>query len=192
MGVLVTLVEGQSEERAIGVLLRRLMIEVPVVQPARPFRIKRNKIVRPGELERSMLQAVRSRPEASSILVLLDADQDCPAELGSALLARAEADTDLPVGVVCPKCEIEAWILAGIESVRGVRGVRLDAAAPDDVETIGDAKGALTNYMDGDRGYVATDDMPAFFAQLDTDLARGRSPSLDKFMRDIERLCQLP
>lgn len=191
MRVLVPLVEGQSEDRAIGVLLRRLFVlmDAPTMRVARPFRVKRNKVVRPGELERSIQQAIRSRSGASAVMVLLDADDDCPADLAPGLLARAQAETALPVSVVCPKVEIESWILAGVESVRGVRGISALAAAPANVESITDAKGALTRCMDGTRGYVATDDMPAFFANLDVNLAQNRSRSMDKFVRDVNRLC---
>ena len=84
--------------------------------------------------------------------------------------------------------EIEAWILAAIESVRGARGIRSDAQPPADVESVRDAKGALTNRMAGARGYVATDDMPAFFATMDLDIAESRSRSMGKFIREVRRL----
>jgi hypothetical protein len=86
------------------------------VEVARPFRVKRNRVVRPEELERSIIQAQRTRPGASAILVILDADADCPATLSGELRARASQATALRVSVVLPKVEIEAWILAGIES----------------------------------------------------------------------------
>jgi Domain of unknown function (DUF4276) len=182
------MVEGQSEERSIGVLLRRILHErgkVYDIQIARPFRVKRNRVVREGELERSVLQAERSRVGASAILILLDADSDCPATLGNQLRQRALTQTTLPVSVVLPKVETEAWILAAVESVRGVRGIAHDAEAPDDPEAIRDAKGALSALMVGSRGYVATDDQPAFLSQLDLDLAASRSPSFAKFIRDV-------
>lgn len=188
MSLLVTVVEGQSEARALNVLLRRMLVEQPGVKLARPFRVRRSKVVRAGELEKSLAQAVRSRPGASALLLLLDADEDCAAEVGPELLARATACTDIPTAVVLPCVEIECWILAAIESVRGVRGVRASAGPPDDPEAVRDAKGALTRLMDGTRGYVATDDMPALFASLDWELAQARSRSADKFVREVARL----
>jgi Domain of unknown function (DUF4276) len=187
-GLIVPIVEGQSEERSIGVVLRRLLheqIDAYDIQVARPFRVKRNRVVREGELERSILQAERSRAGASAIMILLDADIDCPATLGDVLRNRASKQTSLRVSVVLPKVETEAWILAGIESVRGVRGIRDDAVAPDDPEQVRDAKGALSALMTGSRGYVATDDQPAFFSQLDLNLVASRSPSFAKFSRDL-------
>ena len=189
MAVLVSLVEGQSEERALGGLLRRLVTTTGTsTDIARPFRVKRNKVVREGELERAVAQAVRSRQGATAVLIVLDADADCAAELAPLLVQRGSTAAGLPVGVVLPTVEIEAWILAAIESVRGVCGIGHDAQPPADVESVRNAKGALTERMTGSRGYVPTDDMPALFAAMDIDLAVSRSPSMAKFVREVRRL----
>jgi hypothetical protein len=174
----------------MDVLMRRVLHELGVfdLDVARPFRVKRQRVVRAGELERSIVQAERSRPGASAVFVILDADEDCPAELASHLLERARAQTDLPVSVVSPKIEIEAWILAAVDSLRGVRGIRVDADPPADPEAVRDAKGAITRLMEGARGYVATDDLPALLSRVDLGLAKARSPSFAKFRRELESL----
>lgn len=100
------------------------------------------------------------------------------------------APLGLPVGVVMPTVEIEAWILAAVESLRGARGIHADAAPPADVESLRDAKGALTQCMTGARGYVATHDMPAFFASMDIGMAESRSRSMAKLVREVRRLAQ--
>lgn len=188
--MIIPIVEGQSEERALGVLMRRVLYELGIfdLPVARPFRVKRQRVVREGELERSIVQAERSRPGASSVLIVLDADQDCPADLAWHLLERARVQTDLPVRVVFPKVEVEAWILGAVDSLRGVRGIRDDAQPPPDPEAVRDAKGAITRLMEGSRGYVATDDLPALVDALDLELAEARSPSFAKFCRDLESL----
>ena len=144
--------------------------------------------MRAGELERTIRQAERSRAGATSVFIVLDADADCPAHLSVHLLDRARAQTDLPVRVVFPKVEIEAWILAAVDSVRGVRGIRDDALPPANPENVRDAKGALTRMMEGDRGYVATDDLPALMEAVDLNLAEQRAPSFAKFRRDVGTL----
>ena len=171
----------------MGVLIRRVLHELGVfdVQVARPFRVKRQRVVREEELERSITQAERSRTEASAVFIVLDADDDCPAELGAQLLERARSHTGLPVCVVFPKVEIEAWLLAAVDSLRGVRGIGSDAEPPTDPEAVRDCKGALTRLMEGTRGYVATDDLPALLDAVDLELANARSPSFAKFRRDL-------
>lgn len=185
--MIVPIVEGQSEVRAIGILTRRVLHDLRAfdVEVARPFRVKRNRIVRSGEVERSVIQAQRTRPGASAIMIVLDADVDCPASLSQELRDRASSETSLVVSVVLPTLEIEAWILAGIETLRGHRGIRGDASPPDDPEAIRDAKGALSQLMEGSRGYVATDDMSALFAAIDLDRVASRAPSFDKFRREV-------
>jgi hypothetical protein len=62
--------------------------------------------------------ALRRRPDA--ILVLLDADEDCPIALASDLLIRARmmVPADYPIGVVVAKREYGAWFLAAFPSTR--------------------------------------------------------------------------
>jgi Domain of unknown function (DUF4276) len=189
-GLLVPIVEGQSEVRSIGVLLRRILEDIGVydVDVARPFRVKRNQVVRDGELERAVTQAVRSREGATGVLVLLDADRDCPATLGPTLCGRCEQTTSVPAKVVLAKAETEAWILAGIDSVRGQRGIRDDALPPDDPESVQDAKRALSKHMAGSRGYVATDDQPALLSLMDMATVKERSASFAKLYRDVSAL----
>lgn len=189
--MLVPIVEGQSEVQSVGVLIRRILNEdlgVFDVDVARPFRVKRNRVVRPEELERALRQAARSRADTSALLVLLDADDDCPAELGTELLDRASEATHLPVRVVLAKVESEAWILAGADTLRGVNGIRSDAEPPADPEGVRDAKGAISRLMDGDQGYVATGDQAGFFSALDLQVALTRSPSFAKLHRDVSAL----
>jgi hypothetical protein len=182
---LIPLVEGQSEAESVPVLLRRIVPDFPI---ARPFRIKRNKIVVPGELERAVRVAVSDRPNPSCILLLIDADDDCPAELGPALLDRCERATQLPAAVIVANREIEAWFLGGIDSLRGVRGIRFDASWDGDPEAPRGAKGRLEELMTSGRSYVTVDDQPALMSALDIDLASQRCPSLNKFLRDVKRI----
>lgn len=189
---IVPIVEGQSEVESVPVLLRRVRERLRTygVDVARPFRVKRNSVVRKGELERAVRQAVRSRDNAGCVLVLLDADDDCPAELAPSLLERCEQVTNLPVAVVLANKELEGWFLGAKESLRGVRGIRDDTVAPPDPEGIRGAKERLTQNMAGGRRYSEVDDQPALADKMDLDLTRRRCPSFDKFLRDVERLLQ--
>lgn len=125
----------------------------------------------------------------TGVLVLLDADDDCPAELAPALLARArDARKDRPASVVLAKREFEAWFLAAAPSLRGRRGLAADLALPPDPELPRDCKGWLSRHRSDGRGYKPTADQAALAAAVDLRLARTNSPSLDKLWRDLERL----
>ncbi len=188
-------VEGDGEVSALPVLIRRiaqrlspdLSVDVP-----RPVRVKRSRVGGHfGDLERGIELAARQLGTPGAILVLLDADDDCPATLGPELLQRVQTlKTTLPIGVVLANHEYENWFLAAAESLRGKRGLPADLAAPADAEAIRDAKGWLRRRMPPNRKYTETADQPALTALFDLDVGRAGSPSFDKCYREIERLIQ--
>jgi hypothetical protein len=143
----------------------------------------------PGELERAIELAYPSGRNAA-VLVMLDADADCPATLGPSLLTRAEraARERFPVGVVLANVEYEAWLIAGAESLRRHRGLPADLEAPATPEEIVGAKQWLGRNMAKGNTYSETLEQPALTSVLDIGLARSRAPSLDKFCREVDRL----
>jgi hypothetical protein len=120
------------------------------------------------------------------VLVLLDADDDCPAQLGPRLLTWAGRG-NLPVSVVLAKVEFEAWFLAAAASIAGHRGLCEPLVPPADPEAVHDAKGWLSRNMLEGRRYSETLDQPALAAMFDLDQAR-RADSFDKFHREVRRL----
>jgi hypothetical protein len=187
---IVPIVEGQSEVKSVPILLRRLLTEAQAsdIEVARPFRVKRYGVVREGELERAVRLAVSDRENVGGLVVLLDCDDDCPAELGPSLLERCRQTTSLPVAVVLAKKEFEAWFLGAKESLRGIRGIRGDATAPPRPEDIRGAKEHLAANMLAGRRYLAVDDQPAMAEMMDLAIARERCPSFAKLRRDVNSL----
>ena len=183
MTKIVAIVEGDGEVEAVRVLIRRIGAEVsPLVPPEilRPIRVRRQKVVKEGELERYVALAAARAGDGGRIVILLDANGDCPAELAPIILQRARAvSPDRRVEVVLAKSEYEAWFLAAIESIAGTRGIHPDASAPVDPEAIRGAKEWLR--MRGP--YRPTADQAALTARFDMVLARERSPSFDKMWR---------
>ena len=186
------IVEGHGEVEAVPVVVRRIAERespLSVVQILRPIRISKGRLVKAGELERAVELAARITGHPGGVLVVLDSDDDCPAEQGPALLARAvEARSDRPIGVVLAKREFEGWLLAAAESLRGQRGLPDNLQPPADPEAIRGAKEWLTGRMAAGRAYSPTLDQPALSARFDLDLARERSESFDKFYRDTVAL----
>ena len=186
------IVEGHGDAEAVPILISRI---VQTLDPAchievtRPIRIPKSKLLRPGEFERAVEFAFRrSRPQGA-VLVLIDADEDCPAELAPQLMERVrQARSDVTTSVVLPKREFEAWFIAAIESLAGCRGLADDVRSVPDPEEIRGAKEWLSQNMH--RSYRETLDQAAFAAQFDLTSAR-RVPSFDKCWREIEKLTQL-
>lgn len=185
-------VAGHGEAEAVPILVRRIALTVDpglvATFPKKPLRITESKLLKAGELERAVELAARNA-DGGPVLVLLDCDDGCPARLGPQLLERARnARSNIPLSVVLATREFEAWFLAAAESLRGLRGLAEDLTSPADPEAIRGAKEWLSAHMTGGRRYSETLHQPAFAAQFDMDLARKRSPSFDKCMRDVLRL----
>ncbi|MBI4893886.1 MAG: DUF4276 family protein [Acidobacteria bacterium] len=179
------LVEGHGETTAVPILLRRVLADIEpgfAVEIPHPIRMPRSKLVKAGELERAVELAARQVAPDGAILILLDADDDCPAQLGAALKERAvRARGDIPISVVLAKREFEAWYIAAAGSL----GLLADPAGaqPADPEAIAGAKEWIQKRMPR-RKYSETVDQPALAAILNLEEAR-RCPSFDKLYRDM-------
>jgi hypothetical protein len=188
---LVPVVEGHGEVFAVPILIRRIVEMIDperFVHVHRPIRVNRGTMLKAGELERYVDLARLQHEGDGAVLVLLDADDDCPADLGPKLLDRAQAVQPGAVSVVAAMKEFEAWFLAAAESLAGRRGLSTDLAAPPDPEGVRDAKGWLQSRRTDGLAYSPTIDQPALTAVFDLEVARAKAPSLDKLCREIERL----
>ena len=150
---IVAIVEGDGEVEAVPALIRRIHATVSPEAPleiGRPVRVRRNRILKAGELERYLELAANLAGTDGGILVLLDANGDCPANLGPDILRRARAARpDRRIEVVLANCEYESWFIAAIDSLKGKRNVSPAATAPQDPESIRGAKEWLGDRMGG-------------------------------------------
>lgn len=187
--MILPIVEGYSEVEAVPVLLRRLLARLDRydLDVAKPFRVHRYKVVKEGELERAVIQGIRSRDGIAAVLVLLDAEDDDPAVLEPLLAERCRRVTPLPSAVVLACRELEAWFLGCKDALRGVCGIKPDARAPERPEEIRGAKERLTSNMIG-RRYLEVDDQPVFAARMDLELSLGRCASFQRLASEVARL----
>lgn len=182
-------VEGHGDVRALPLLVRRLArLSYPAIQVVvpEPVRLDSGKFGDDRALGRVISLAI-GKAEGGPVIVIRDADDDCPAQAGPALLDRARRlRPDASLAVVLAKCEWEAWYLGAIESLRGKLGVPDTADGPADPESIRDAKGSLKRLLGGK--YSESVDQAAFARVFDLDQARSRCDSFDKFCREVARL----
>ena len=112
MAKIIAIVEGDGEVEAVPALIRRIHAEVAPGVPlevGRPVRVRRNRGLQDGELERYVGLAANLAGADGCILVLLDANGACPANLGPDILQRARtARPDRRVEAVVAKCEYES------------------------------------------------------------------------------------
>jgi Domain of unknown function (DUF4276) len=192
--IVVPIVEGHGEVPAVPVLLRRLAQwltpdVVPVVST--PIRVSRDKFLnKDEEFRRILLLAGSKCADAGWILVLLDADDDCPVELAHRVLDRArQVVPHRPISVVIPNREFEAWFLACASSLQGVRGLVVTEPVTVRAEDVRGAKEWLSKRMLGG-GYGETTDQAAFCSCMDLAMALAGSRSFRKLHDDWLRLCR--
>ena len=188
MPVIITIVEGDGDVYAVPILIRRIVRAAALdADVPRPIRVKRDRFLhKENEFERYVELAARQSGSSGRILIILDAEDDCPRDLGPDILQRATAARpDRHIQVVLAKREYEAWFLAAANSLAGHRELSTDTTAPAEPESIRDAKGWLTKRMPRGRAYKETRDQPALTDRFDMDSARRAAPSFDKMWRTV-------
>ncbi|MDM0114866.1 DUF4276 family protein [Variovorax sp. J22R133] len=187
-----SIVEGDGEVAALPVLLRRLQAwrtpEV-AVDVLSPIRVRRDQFLnRETEFSRHLQLAAAKCGDDGWILILMDADDDCPAERGAEVVARARnVVPHRRVGVVFANREYEAWFIAAAQSLDGFRGF---ACRPEDhlvdAEVPRNAKGWINERIQSG-AYGETTDQPAFSQRFDMDIACARSRSFRKLCDEWSR-----
>lgn len=186
-----SIVEGDGEVAALPILLRRLSYWRGVtdgVEILPPIRVYKDRFLnRPVEFSRHLELAARKCGDAGWILILFDADDDCPTVKGAEVLTRARAT--IPhrrIAAVLANREFEAWFIAAAESLNGCCG--FECHGQDllvDPELPRNAKGWIRDRMPA--GYGETTDQPAFSARFDLAIAHQRSRSFRKLCSEWDR-----
>jgi hypothetical protein len=181
-------VEGHGEVGALPKLLHRIAADlgIPLLTSKSPLRIPRSKLIAPQGIEDAVNAKASEVTGSGGILVLIDADDDCPAERGPGLLARArKARPDKRIAVVLANREFEAWFLAAAPSLAGKHGFPDTFPSPADPEAPRDCKGLLTRARAHGFPYKETVDQAPLASVFDMQAARRNSSSFDKFYRDV-------
>jgi hypothetical protein len=200
---IVPIVEGQTEAGCIECLLQRLWAELlaaPLrLQVLAPSRGKRDALIHPErpDLARKVEEAhaklaprLRRDPSGRGLLLLLlDAEGDCPKELAPRLLATArQVRGDADISCVLAKRMLENWIVAGASTLAGVNGLPDPLPPRDQFEDRGGAAWleAQLRSRNKARKYKKTADAEAFVRVMALQECRDNSPSFDKLCRELE------
>jgi len=188
MITIASIVEGDGEVSALPVLLRRLASEqepVALIKLLPPIRVRRDKFInRDNEFRRQLLLAAAKSGDDGWILIVLDADDDCPANLGQQIYERAQQH--IPhrrLSVVLANREFEAWFIAAAHSLQGVRGFSLAADEHMQAEEPRNAKDWMRKHMQSGT-YSEILDQPAFAARIDLQQAFKNSRSFRKLYKE--------
>lgn len=173
-------VEGPGDRESIPVLLRKHMHAKAdyrdVIAKVLCSDGKSN-LTREEGIE-GYVAAASARPGCVGILVVLDGDDDCPANLGPELLSRCKAVTNKPVEIVVIERTFEDWLYASIETLDylkiepyqlGIRGIKY-----------------IQNNFHG--SYVKPVFQPKLTHRMDLAIARSRIVSLDRALNKFDFL----
>lgn len=185
------IVEGHGEEQATRILLERISMTVSPEIVARvnpPIRVKSGSFINDDDYlsKYVALAAAKAAQSRGFVLIMLDCDDDCPAQLGPVLLAKArKVRPDVPMVVALAYREYETWFLTAARSLAGCRGLPNDLMPPENPEAYRDAKGWLGERMPS--GYDPVVDQAAFTKAFSLCEA-ARNPSFRRLFRRVRSL----
>lgn len=175
---------------SVPIAIRQVALTMDVfhVPIGRPIRRPRSKLVQAAGLTASV-QLAKIQTGVRGILVIFDADDDCPKEIvGDLQHCAAEVAHPYPCGVVLATKEFETFFVAAVPSLLNRRGITNVEACEIDPDTIRDAKGWIERRMEAGRKYSEVTDQPALTAVLDWRLAYEKSRSCRKFVKEVRRM----
>lgn len=188
MPKIVPIVEGPGEVDAVPSLLGKILAQMGRydIQVALPRNaLGRGNLTKPKLLEALIADCSNERG-CGAILILMDADKDCPVKLAQNFSRRAQAmGPRHSVVTVIAKCEYEAWFLASLETMPGLPEGLI---YPGDVEARVGVKGWLDqHFFPPGRAYKPTINQMPMTKRLDTALARERSRSFRRLWHGVEQ-----
>ncbi len=185
---IVGIVEGHGEVNSLRILLSRLAewrSGLAHVDMDKPIRVARDRFLnREEEFQRYLQLAADKCGDEGRILILLDADDDCPATLAPEISLRAK--TIIPyrqISVVLANREYEAWFIAAAASLDGVRDFKFDPNDNVDPESSRDAKGWIGKRK-RNRSYSEILDQPAMTSRMDLEMVFEKSRSFRKLCKE--------
>ena len=194
MPTIVPVVEGAGDVAALPGLLGRILWEMYdrtdiIVAQGRSGVVNANGR---QNLERNLekfLGHAQNKPECDAILVLLDADDDCPIDLAQGLLERGkQLGLTSPVQIVCANRSYESWFLASLDTIKGRGNIPDTAILSQAAEDVSNPKQWLTDQMPTGQAYKETIHQASLSQSIDIGMARHNSRSFRRLCHALEQL----
>ena len=189
---IVPIVEGHGEANGLPNLLRNILFNHFSrydVEIDRPVRAKGRQDLE-LRLETHIGRAT-DRDTCDGILILVDADVDCPVKVANTLRCEVrKLGVSVPVEIVYAHHSYESWFLASIESIRGVAGISETAMFDGNPDEIPDPKEWLRRHLRQGIAYKETTHQPELSARIDIVSAHTSSRSFRKLCHAVEQLIE--
>ncbi len=142
------------------------------------------------EIER-FLRHAQNKTDCGGILVLVDADNDCPVTLFREMSQRCkQSGVTVPVQVVYACREYESWFLASLATIRGRNGIPESASLTGLAEAVTDPKKWLSDQMPDGKAYKETAHQASFTNSVDLDMAYQNSRSFRRLCHALQQLVE--
>ncbi len=188
------IVEGEGEEKAAPALINRLLrdhFQRYDIFTNTPKKAKgRNNLMALGGFEYYIDACLKFDYQIDGILVLLDADDDCPVQLAKGFYERIEQKyVPVPIFLVCAKCEYEAWFLANVDALIENGYLTPDASYPiDKIEEKRGVKEWLSANMPEGRRYKETIDQAKMTSLIHIGITQKWSDSFQHLTSSLGKL----
>ena len=194
MPMIVAVVEGVGDAAALPELLDKILREKHGRYDVSVAHGKTRVVTANSrqKLEKNLdkfLRYAQKKPDCAAILVLVDADVDCPVELATKLSQRRDQiGTNCPVQIVCARRAYETWFLASLDTIKGRHGIPNTVTLSTDAEDVPDPKRWLTDQMPSGQAYKETTHQPSLSRAIDLDMAHRNSRSFRRLCHALEQL----
>ena len=198
MPKIVPLVEGDGEVSAVPLLLRETLAQLGRwdFEIARPRNAHGcGNLTKENGLERFVRLCLKE-PECAAIVILMDADKNCPATLAREFSQRVNAlNIPVPVVTILTNREYENWFLASVATIAGKDlngrpGLAAGCEPPDEPESVANPKRWLTERMPSGRAYKETEDQAPMTKWLDHDSVAAACRSFRRLRNAVLELVQ--
>lgn len=192
------IVEGDGDAAALPELLVRIIQErygrfdVYVAQGKSKVVKANSRDKLESSLDKFLLHA-QKKPGCGAILILLDADTDCPVTLAQTLAERcAQIGSKYPVEIVCADRSYESWLLASLQTIVGMHGIPESSALSRSAEEVPNPKAWLSSQMPSGQTYKETTHQASLSRAIDLEMAHINSRSFRRLCHAVEQLLPPP
>ena len=179
------IIEGKADLHAVPILLRRHMHSSGEYRDilGKPIALHGVSNATKSDGIEGFIATAAYRPGCRGVLVVLDADDNCEAELGPELLARAQEKVAQPVVFALAGRDYEDWLYASAETLNiGDLPYRSGARGLNEI------KKALKEQQ---TSYSKPLWQPRLTDRMDISLARSRNLSLSRMLNRFDGLVSL-
>lgn len=183
------IVEGHGEEVAVPILFKKIFQHLGLSDVAftdRPIRSTKGNLTSGNAqfFQHLRMASNQVRSSGGVVVIIVDADENCPKELSDLVKNHTEALHGVPILFCAIVRAYESWILSSWSTVSSHQYIDEKSPIPDSIGSK-NPKVVLQSRMS--RRYAEREQQEEFTRLIDVNLARA-NPSFDRLVRRLEEI----